>query len=108
MIWCNQQQDADQDSDGNPIRSYGSSLRSKEVVVYHPTAFITPDYENGNPFGDGGYAYGTPSFSPGQRVYCIWNPQSCRWEILAPALNIWRSRNEKHSTLARPAKRSAT
>ncbi len=80
MIWCSHMQAADEDSSGNPIRSYGGADFSKTVLVYHPTARTNP----------AGYAYGTPSLSPGQRVYCIWNPQSGRWEIIAPALNIWR------------------
>ena len=84
MIWCNQQQAEDVDGDGNPIRSYGGASRSAKWSVYHPTACSEYDQRLR------GYAYGTPSFSPGQRVYCRWNPQSCRWEIMAPALNIWR------------------
>ena len=70
----------DVDAEGKPISTYGGIEHSREVVVWHPAARRNSD----------GYAYGTPAFATGDRVYCQWNRQSGRWEIEAPALNIWR------------------
>ncbi len=80
MVWCWQQSTEDVDAEGNPICTYGGTEFSQEVVVWHPAA----------PCNSDGYAYGTPTFATGDRVYCQWNRQSGRWEIEAPALNIWR------------------
>jgi hypothetical protein len=80
MIWCHQFQTSDQDAAGHPIRSYGGSSLGGDCVVYHPAART-----NGN-----GYAIGLPTLAAGDRVFCLWNRQNGRWEILAPPLSLWR------------------
>jgi hypothetical protein len=80
MIWCCQFSPLDQDGSGNPICSYGGTSLAATETIYHPGAF-----RNSN-----GYAMGLPSFGPGDRVWAVFNRQSGRWEILAPALGIWR------------------
>jgi hypothetical protein len=79
-VWCHQFDPDDQDGHGHPLRSYGGSSLSKEETVYHPAAF-----RNG-----AGYAIGHPTFRSGDRVFCVLNRQSGRWEIVAPALSVCR------------------
>jgi hypothetical protein len=79
-IWCQQFQTNDHDSSDNPIRSYGGSGLGQDCTIYHPTAVTNRN----------GYAIGLPSFAVGDRVFCTWNGQSSRWEILAPPLDLWR------------------
>jgi hypothetical protein len=74
MVWCNQYQATDVTADGTPIRSY-SSAYSGQVTVWQPGARRTGDGTN--------LAYNTPAFRAGDRVYCLWNRQSGRWEILS-------------------------
>ena len=89
MVWCHQNDPGDVDDEGNPVRSYGGTARSQEVVVWHPMAYRSQGYGSyaGVPPG---YSCGTPSFAVGEHVACQWNPQSGRWEIESPALNLWR------------------
>jgi hypothetical protein len=89
MVWCCQNGPNDVDANGTPVPSYGGTAHSQEVVVWHPAAY------RGNGCGSyagvpPGYACGTPTFAVGEHVACQWNRQSGRWEIEAPALNIWR------------------
>ena len=96
MVWCNQFEPTDVDSEGNPICTYGGTEFSQDVVVWHPGAVCSDGYRSYEADIGGqypipsGYACGTPTFAAGDHVYCQWNRQSGRWEIEAPALNIWR------------------
>ena len=89
MVWCHQHDSDDVNANGTPVCSYGGTEHSQEVVVWHPTAYRGDGYGSyaGVPPG---YACGTPTFAVGEHVACQWNRQSGRWEIEAPALNIWR------------------
>jgi hypothetical protein len=80
MVWCHQFQTSDQNAADNPIRSYGGSSLGQECTIYHPAARTNRN----------GYAVGLPTFASGDRVFCVWNRQSGRWEILAPPLDLWR------------------
>ena len=75
MVWCNQFQTSDVAGDGTPIRSYGGTSYSPQEVVWYPSA-----QRNG-----AGYAVGTSPFATGDRVTCVWNRQSGRWEIVCYA-----------------------
>jgi len=89
MVWCHQHDPGDVDAEGNPICTYGGTGHSQEVVVWHPTARRSDGYRSYESL-PAGYACGTPALAAGERVACQWNRQSGRWEIEAPALNIWR------------------
>jgi hypothetical protein len=80
QVWCHQFDPDDRSPGGAPLRSYDGTQHSKDETVWHPAAFRNAD----------GYAIGHPSFRPGDRVFCLWNRQSGRWEILAPPLDVWR------------------
>lgn len=53
-------------------RSYASMAAGKEIKVWHPA---TPRDVNG---------YGIPPapFESGDKVFCRWNPQASRWEVI--------------------------
>jgi len=80
QVWCHQFDPDDKTPGGDPLRSYGGTANSKEETVYHPAVFRNAS----------GYAIGHPAFRAGDRVFCFWNRQSGRWEILAPPLDVWR------------------
>ena len=80
MVCCHQFDPDDKDPQEHPIRSYGGSSLSKQETVYHPGAFRNT----------AGYAIGHPAFRSGDRVFCVFNRQSGRWEIVAAALGTWR------------------
>lgn len=67
LVWLNQQSN-----------QYGGADQSSGTILYHPAALR----------GAGGLPIGTPTFGPGMRVYAWYNPQSGRWEIMAPALGL--------------------
>jgi len=80
QVWCHQFDPDDKTPGGDPLRSYGGTANSKEETVYHAAVFRNAS----------GYAIGHPTFRAGDRVFCVWNRQSGRWEILAPPLDVWR------------------
>jgi len=80
QVWCHQFDPDDKTPGGDPLRSYGGTANSKEETVFHPAVFRNAS----------GYAIGHPAFRAGDRVFCFWNRQSGRWEILAPPLDVWR------------------
>jgi hypothetical protein len=53
--------------------TYGGTENSPSVTIYHPMALRD---SNGN-------YVGLPALCPGDRVWCYWNLQSGRWEIVA-------------------------
>jgi hypothetical protein len=80
MVWCHQFDPDDKDADDYPLRGYGGTSLSKQETIYHPAAFRNSS----------GYAIGHPTLAAGDRVFCVFNRQSGRWEIVAPALSVWR------------------
>lgn len=80
QVWCHYFDPDDKTPAGEPLRSYGGTENSREETVYHPAARRNA----------GGYAVGHPAFHAGDRVFCLWNRQSGRWEVLAPPLDVWR------------------
>ena len=59
---------------------YGRTSASPDTTLYHPACFRDDD----------GAPVGVPTFCAGQRCYAWYNPQSGRWEIMAPALDVIR------------------
>jgi len=80
QLWCHHFHPQDQTPSGEPIKSYGGSGLGRQQVIYHPGAL----------HGQHGYAVGHPAVGAGQRVFCLWNRQSGRWEMLTPPLRLWR------------------
>jgi hypothetical protein len=75
QVWCEQFKSTDVDN-GNEIRSYGGAVASAPKKIYFPWSF----------YNDDGYAIGHPPAANGDRVPCMFNRQSGRWESLAPPL----------------------
>jgi hypothetical protein len=80
QVWCHGFDPDDKTPEGEPLRSYGGADNSREETIYHPAARRNA----------AGYAVGHPAFRAGDRVFCLWNRQSGRWEVLAPPLDVWR------------------
>jgi hypothetical protein len=80
QVWCHQFDPDDKTPSGEPLRSYGGTGNSKDEIIYHPAS-----HRDSN-----GYAIGHPAFRCGDRVFCFWNRQSGRWEIISPPQDIWR------------------
>lgn len=80
QLWCHHFDPQDRTPAGQPIKSYGGGHLGRQQVIYHPEALRAAS----------GYAIGHPAISAGQRVFCLWNRQSGRWEMLTPPLRLWR------------------
>jgi hypothetical protein len=80
QVWCHHFDPEDKTPAGEPLRSYGGAANSREETIYHPAVRRNAQ----------GYAVGHPAFAEGDRVFCLWNRQSGRWEVLAPPLDVWR------------------
>jgi len=84
LVYCYQADAADLDGSGNKIRSYDvdpdtPDADSKVYTLWHPTVFRDAN----------GWAIGQPTFFIGDQVLARWNRQSTRWEIVAPACDVW-------------------
>ena len=88
QVWCEQFKSADVDGSANELRSYGGSVASAPEQIYFPWSF----------YNDDGYAMGHPPAANGDRVPCMFNRQSGRWESIAPPLMYRRFElNASHS-----------
>ncbi len=79
-LWCHHFHQQDRTPSGEPIKSYGGGTLGRQQVIYHPAALRA----------EHGYAVGHPGAAAGDRVFCVWNRQSGRWEMLTPPLRLWR------------------
>lgn len=61
-------------------RSYRTSETYETHTLWHPTAFRNAI----------GVAIGHPTHRVGDRCYAKWSPQSGRWEIVTPPMDVWR------------------
>ena len=102
QVHCCQHNSGDLDGSGNPIRSYATNASDTPVKIYFPTAprnaegFGVPITPSQNPY----LTYDTPIAAEGDRVQCVFNRQSGRWEAL-PSPNYPRlSQPYKTGTLA--------
>jgi hypothetical protein len=72
LVWCHQHQAEDQVPGGGPVRSYSTTDGSPETTIWFP---LTRRDANG-------YGVGPPVAQPGDRVLCLYNRQSGRWEAV--------------------------
>jgi len=75
----------DLDASSDPIYTYDVSQNRTETI-YHSTARVTP---SPGTTPRAGYSIGPIDVGQGDRVWCLWNRQSGRWEILADRESTW-------------------
>lgn len=75
----------DLDSSSDPVYTYNVS-ENREETIYHPISRFTP---SAGTTPRAGYGVGPIGIGQGDRVWCVWNRQSGRWEILADSESTW-------------------